>query len=76
MITGKKLKTAAFNYKQWEERIIYALPLLLSPFLWETKGCVNLFFRALWAPWACCEPPSPLRRRVMLIERLAAWTLS
>lgn len=59
MITGKKLKTAAFNYKQWKERIIYAPLQLSSPFLWETKGCVNLFFRVRQASCACFRAPIP-----------------
>lgn len=56
VITGKKLQTAAFNYKQWKERIIYALLPLLSPFTGETKGCVKLLFKVMQASRAVLSP--------------------
>lgn len=56
VITGKKLKTAAFNYKQWKERTVCARLQLSSPFIRETKGGVNLFFAVQPASRACSEP--------------------
>lgn len=43
VITGEKPKTAAFNYKQWEERIIYArLPLSESIYVGDKGACKSL----------------------------------
>lgn len=54
-IASKELEMAAFSYKHRRGKIIYALLRLLSPFIWETKGCVNLLFKVTQHQHLCRE---------------------